>query len=117
MPARSLSLEPPLGLPMIGFIRQRFGALGYGLPLEVGAIALERGDARVILCGVDIVGIDAPEIAPLLDRVAAATGAAPEGSCSTGATRTSPRPAAGSTARSSASSTRTRSSPSTRSRA
>ncbi len=72
--AASLPLEPPLGLPMIGFIRQRFGALGYGLPLEVGAIALERGETRVILCGVDIVGIDAPEIAPLLDRVAAATG-------------------------------------------
>ena len=77
--AASLPLEPPLGLPMIGFIRQRFGALGYGLPLEVGAIALERADTRVILCGVDIVGIDAPEIAPLLDRVAAASGAARDG--------------------------------------
>ena len=75
----SLPLEPPLGLPMIGFVRQRFGALGYGLPLEVGAIVLERGETRVVLCGVDIVGIDAPEIGPVLDRVAAATGAAPEG--------------------------------------
>ena len=45
----------------------------------MGAIALERGDTRVILCGVDIVGIDAPEIGPLIARVAAATGAAPEG--------------------------------------
>lgn len=77
--AASLPLEPPLGLPMIGFVRQRFGALGYGIPLEVGAIALERGEGRVILCGVDIVGIDAPEIGPLIARVAAATGAAPEG--------------------------------------
>jgi neutral ceramidase len=75
----SLPLEPPLGLPMIGFVRQRHGALGYGIPLEVGAIALERGETRVVLCGVDIVGIDAPEIGPVLDRVAAATGAAPEG--------------------------------------
>ena len=72
--AASLPLEPPLNLPMVGFVRQRHGALGYGIPLEVGAIALERGDTRVILCGVDIVGIDAPEIGPLIERVAAATG-------------------------------------------
>ena len=67
--AASLPLEPPLNLPMVGFVRQRHGALGYGIPLEVGAIALERGDTRVILCGVDIVGIDAPEIGPLIERV------------------------------------------------
>ena len=28
--AASLPLEPPLGLPMVGFVRQRHGALGYG---------------------------------------------------------------------------------------
>jgi hypothetical protein len=76
----SLPLEPPLNLPMVGFVRQRYGALGYGeLPLEVNAIVLERGDTRVVLCGVDIVGIDQPEIGPLIDRVAQASGAAPEG--------------------------------------
>jgi hypothetical protein len=75
----SLPLEPPLGLPMMGFIRQKHGATGYGLPLEVGAIALERDDRRVILCGVDIVGIIHPEIERLIARVASATGAAPEG--------------------------------------
>ena len=60
--AASLPLEPPLGLPMMGFIRQKHGATGYGLPLEVGAIALERDGTRVLLCGVDIVGIIEPEI-------------------------------------------------------
>jgi hypothetical protein len=75
----SLPLEPPLNLPMVGFVRQRHGALGYGtLPLEVNAIALERGETRAVLCGVDIVGIDTPEIESVLDRVAKATGAAPE---------------------------------------
>jgi hypothetical protein len=77
--AASLLLEPPLGLPMMGFIRQRHGATGYGLPLEVGAIALERDGARVLLCGVDIVGIIRPEVEHLIARVAHATGAAPEG--------------------------------------
>jgi hypothetical protein len=74
-----MRLEPPLGLPMFGFVRQKFPALGYGFPLEVGAIALERDGTRVVLCGVDIVGIVEPELGALLDRVAAATGAAREG--------------------------------------
>lgn len=77
--AASLPLEPPLGLPMVGFIRQPWNANGYGLPLEVGALAFERGDTRVVVCGVDIVGIVHPEIEPLLARVAAATGADPAG--------------------------------------
>jgi neutral ceramidase len=77
--AASLPLEPPLGLPMMGFIRQKHGATGYGLPLEVGAIALERDGRRVLLCGVDIVGIIHPEVERLIARVAALTGAAPEG--------------------------------------
>ena len=77
--AASLPLEPPLGLPMVGFIRQPWNARGYGLPLEVGALVLERGDTRVVLCGVDIVGIIHPQIEPLLDRVAGATEADPAG--------------------------------------
>ena len=77
--AASLPLLPPLGLPMVGFIRQPWNARGYGLPLEVGALVLERGDRRVVLCGVDVVGIVHPQIEPLIDRVAAATGAHPDG--------------------------------------
>ncbi len=77
--AASLTFDPPLGLPMMGFIRQKHGATGYGLPLEVGAIALERAGIRVLLCGVDIVGIIHPEIERLIARVAAATSAAPAG--------------------------------------
>ena len=77
--AASLPLEPPLGLPMVGFIRQPWNARGYGLPLEVGALVLERGDTRVVLCGVDVVGIIHPQIEPLIDRVAAATERPPRG--------------------------------------
>jgi hypothetical protein len=77
--AVSLPLEPPLGLPMVGFVRQPWNARGYGLPLEVGALVLERGDTRVVLCGVDVVGIIHPQIEPLIDRVAAAAGADPAG--------------------------------------
>lgn len=77
--AASLSLEPPLGLPMVGFVRQPSNARGYGLPLEVGALALERGGSRVLLCGVDVVGIIHPQIEALIDRIAASTGADPAG--------------------------------------
>src|SRR5690348_16943168 len=71
-----LSLEPPLDLPLIGFMRQTHDATGYGRwGLETTAVGLELGGTRVVLCGVDIVGIGDPELSVLLDRVAAATGA------------------------------------------
>jgi hypothetical protein len=77
--AVSLPLEPPLGLPMVGFVRQPWNARGYGLPLEVGALVLERGETRAVICGVDVVGIIHPQIEALIDRIAAATGADPAG--------------------------------------
>lgn len=56
------SLEPPLDLPLVGFVRQTHDATGYGeWGLETTAIALEKDDRRVLLCGVDIVGIGEPE--------------------------------------------------------
>ena len=78
--AARLSLEPPLGLPLVGFVRQTHDATGYGRwGLETSAIAVEQDGLRIVLCGVDIVGIGEPEISVLLDRVAEATGADPAG--------------------------------------
>ena len=78
--AARLSLEPPLDLPLVGFVRQTHDATGYGRwGLETSAIALEKDGLRVVLCGVDIVGIGEPEITVLLDRIAEATGADPAG--------------------------------------
>ena len=86
--AARLPLEPPLGLPLVGFVRQTHDATGYGRwGLETSALALEQDGRRVVLCGVDIVGIGEPEISLLLDRIAARTGADPAGSSSTGTTR------------------------------
>lgn len=64
---------------MVGFVRQPSTSQGYGYPLEVGALALQRDGTRVVLCGADIIGITSPEIAELIGRVSEATGAAPEG--------------------------------------
>jgi hypothetical protein len=73
--AARLSIEPPLGLPMIGFFRQTSGGTGYGWPLEVSALVLDDGASRVVLCGVDVAVITSPEIDVLRDRIAAASGA------------------------------------------
>ena len=78
--AARIPLEPPLDLPLVGFVRQTHDATGYGRwALETSAIGLEQDGRRVVLCGVDIVGIGEPEITVLLDRVAEATGADPAG--------------------------------------
>src|SRR5207302_4626100 len=76
--AAALSIAPPPGLPMIGFVRRQTGATGAGLPLEVTALVLEQDSTRVVLCGVDTLGIPGPEADELRARVAAATGAEPE---------------------------------------
>jgi hypothetical protein len=72
--AARLSIEPPLGLPMIGFFRQRSGGTGYGWPLEVTALVFDDGVTRSVLCGVDVCVITAPEIDVLRGRIAEATG-------------------------------------------
>ena len=60
---------------MLGFVRSQEGATGAGLPLEVTALVLERGETRVVLCGVDTLGIPGDEADELRRRVAGATGA------------------------------------------
>lgn len=77
--AACISLEPPLGLPMIGFVRRYQTATGYGAPLQATALVLDKGPTRVVLCGVDTVGIQSPEVDALRRRVATATGADPAG--------------------------------------
>jgi neutral ceramidase len=75
--AASLPLDPPLGLPMLGFVRQIHVATGTGWPLETGAVVLEQGETRVVLCGVDIVGLQAPASDRVIDRIAEACGCDP----------------------------------------
>src|SRR5581483_11848484 len=74
--AARISIEPPLGLPMIGFVRMWQSASGHGLPLEATALVLE-GEARVVLLGVDTLGIQAPEVDRLRERVAEAAATDP----------------------------------------
>jgi neutral ceramidase len=72
-------VDPPLGLPMAGVVRREGPAAGRLGHLEVTAAAFSMGSTRVILCGVDTVGIQAPEADELRRRVASATGAGAAG--------------------------------------
>src|SRR4051812_41199808 len=77
--AAAVNVDPPLGLPMIGVVRRGEGATGRIGALEVTAAAFDRDGTRVVVCGVDTVGIQSAEVDELRDRVAAATGAARAG--------------------------------------
>ncbi len=77
--AAACVVDPPLGLPMAGVVRREGPATSRLGPLEVTAAAFSCGATRVILCGVDTVGIQAPEADELRARVALATGANPAG--------------------------------------
>jgi neutral ceramidase len=72
--AARADISPPLNLPMFGFVRRQTEATGYGLPLEATALVLEEG-VRVVLVGVDTLGIPSPEVDELRQAVAEATGA------------------------------------------
>lgn len=77
--AAALNIDPPLGLPMVGVVRRAAPATSRVGALEVTALVLECGDTRVVLCGVDTLAIQAPEIDDIRGRIVAATGAAPAG--------------------------------------
>jgi hypothetical protein len=72
--AARVSIEPPLGLDMVGFVRRHQPAQAYGLPLEATALVLEGGATRVAVVGIDTAGIQAPEVDRLRERCAAAIG-------------------------------------------
>ena len=73
--AASVPLGPPLGLPMVGFVRQRAFARGYGSPLEATAVVLERGELRVVVCAVDVLGLVYDEANVLIDHIVDRVGA------------------------------------------
>lgn len=75
--AASVSLEPPLGLPMVGFVRRHQPAAWSAGDLEATAVVVEAGGARAVVVGIDTLAIQAPEVDRLRERVAAAAGAEP----------------------------------------
>jgi hypothetical protein len=77
--AAGLTIDPPLGLPMVGVVRRDRPAATRLGPLEATAAAFATGTELVVLCGVDTLAIQSPEADELRRRVAVATGADPAG--------------------------------------
>jgi neutral ceramidase len=77
--AAGRAVDPALGLPIGGVVRREGPAADRLGSLEVTVMAFELGLQRVILCGVDTLGIQSPEVDVLRDRVAQETGADPAG--------------------------------------
>ena len=53
--AAATTVDPPLGLPLVGVVRRPDRARERLGRLEVTAAAFERDAARVVVCGVDTV--------------------------------------------------------------
>ncbi len=77
--AAATNVDPPLGLPMVGVVRRDAPARERLGSLEVTAAAFERDGTCVVVCGVDTLAIQSPEVDAIRERVAAATGASRAG--------------------------------------
>jgi hypothetical protein len=73
--AAAVGVDPPLGLPMLGVVRRDEPAEMRLGPLEVTAAVFAAGPQRIIVCGVDTLAIQSPEVDELRRRIAEATGA------------------------------------------
>jgi neutral ceramidase len=76
--AAAVRLEPPLGLPMVGFVRRFEVAHDSVGDLEATALVLEADGERAVVAAVDTLAIQAPEIDVLRERIAEAVGARPD---------------------------------------
>ena len=52
----SAEVPAPLGADMVGFLRRYLPVGGYGQPLEVTALAVDDGERRVVIVGLDLLG-------------------------------------------------------------
>ena len=73
--AAALDIDPPFGLPMCGVVARDWTGTARIGKLEVTALAFEIDGARAVVCGVDTLALQSPEIGETRARVAAATGA------------------------------------------
>jgi hypothetical protein len=73
--AAATNVDPPPGLPMVGVVRRHEPARERLGTLEVTAAAFERDGLRVVVCGVDTLAIQSPEVDAIRERVTAVTGA------------------------------------------
>lgn len=72
--AAAISITPPLGVDLMGYLRRSEPARGYGEPMEATALVLDDGATRIALVGADLVGASGDWAQMLRDRIGAAVG-------------------------------------------
>jgi len=73
--AASVSITPPVGVDLMGYLRRSEPARGYGEPMEATALVLDDGTTRIVLVGADLVGASGVWAQTIRDRIGAAVGA------------------------------------------
>ncbi len=73
--AASVSITPPVGVDLMGYLRRSEPARGYGQPMEATALVLDDGTTRIVLVGADLVGASGAWAQTIRDRIGAAVGA------------------------------------------
>jgi hypothetical protein len=72
--AAAISIAPPVGVDLMGYLRRSEPARGYGEPMEATALVLDDGTARLVLVGADLIGASGPWAQRVRDRIGAAVG-------------------------------------------
>ena len=73
--AAAVSIAPPVGVDLMGYLRRSEPALGYGEPMEATALVLDDGTTRIVLVGADLFGASGAWAQTIRDRIGAAVGA------------------------------------------
>lgn len=73
--AASVSITPPVGVDLMGYLRRSEPTRGYGEPMEANALVLDDGATRLVLVGADLFGATGVWAQELRSRIGAALGA------------------------------------------
>ena len=73
--AASVSITPPVGVDLMGYLRRSEPARGYGQPMEATALVLDDGTTRIVLLGADLVGASGLWARTIRERIGAAVDA------------------------------------------
>ncbi|MBQ8605954.1 MAG: hypothetical protein IJ408_04390 [Clostridia bacterium] len=68
-----VDITPPMGIPVAGYFEDRF-AEGVLDPLEIQALALSDGNNKAVILSVDIIGINAEDVADIKEQISERTG-------------------------------------------
>ena len=69
--AAAVSITPPVGVDLMGYLRRSEPTRGYGEPMEATALVLDDGQTRIALVGADLVGASGVWAQSIRERIGA----------------------------------------------